>query len=67
MENGKFITVPIYDSARHLKRTTDIFPLLPLIHVPLNGFQFKELPLISDNVIRLPFTREPSSSVSRKK
>lgn len=35
---------------------------LPFIHVPLNGFHFRELPLISDNVIRLPFTREPSSS-----
>lgn len=39
---------------------------LPFIHVPLNGFHFRELPLISDNVIRLPFTREPSSSVRRR-
>lgn len=41
------------------------FVCIPFIQLPLNGFQFKVLPFISDNVIRLPFIREPSSSVNK--
>lgn len=29
----------------------------------MNDFHFKPLPMISDNVIRLPFILEPSSSI----
>lgn len=38
---------------------------IPFIQLPLNGFHFNVLPFISDNVIRLPFIREPSSSVNK--
>lgn len=39
---------------------------LPFIQLPLNPLHFKPLPIISDNVIRLPLIREPSSSVETK-
>lgn len=34
----------------------------PFIQLPLNGFHCNVLPVISDNVILRPFTRDPSSS-----